>query len=99
MKKTSRTDSVAGAALTLACALAALWLLTHDGCAHPLGNALALAVYIATGLALLLPRATAAWAKAGRRREPGGGRRPRVVVGHAGGRGDCDRADRFERSF
>lgn len=32
-----------------------LWLLTHMGCAHPLGNLVALLLYVASGFMLLLP--------------------------------------------
>ena len=35
--------------------LALAWLLTHDGCAHPIGNTIALAVYVASGVLLALP--------------------------------------------
>lgn len=35
--------------------LALAWLLTHDGCAHPIGNTIALAVYVASGVLLTLP--------------------------------------------
>lgn len=42
---------------TLVMLLAFAWLMTHDGCAHPMGNVLALVVFVATGTSLLLPRA------------------------------------------
>lgn len=43
---------------TLVMLLAFAWLMTHDGCAHPMGNVLALIVFVATGTSLLLPYAT-----------------------------------------
>ena len=42
---------------TLVMLLAFAWLMTHDGCAHPMGNVLALIVFVAAGASLLLPRA------------------------------------------
>lgn len=42
-------------ALAAVCMLAAVWLLTHDGCAHPLGNSLALLAYVVSGVSLLMP--------------------------------------------
>lgn len=42
--------------LLAATATAALaWLLTHDGCAHPLGNTIALIAYVSAATTLLLP--------------------------------------------
>lgn len=42
------------------CAIVALgWLLTHDGCAHPVSNIIALAVWVTAGTMLLLPHAIA----------------------------------------
>ena len=35
--------------------LAVIWLLTHEGCSHPIGNTIALAVYVASGVLLALP--------------------------------------------
>lgn len=35
------------------------WLMTHDACMHPLGNTLALAAFLASGVGLLLPRVLA----------------------------------------
>lgn len=35
------------------------WLVTHDACMHPLGNTLALAAFLASGVGLLLPRVLA----------------------------------------
>lgn len=35
--------------------LALAWLLTHEGCSHPIGNTIALAVYVASGVLLALP--------------------------------------------
>lgn len=43
---------------TLVMLLSFAWLMTHDGCAHPVGNVLALAVFVAAGTSLLLPRMT-----------------------------------------
>lgn len=43
---------------TLVMLLAFAWLMTHDGCAHPVGNVLALVVFVAAGTSLLLPRMT-----------------------------------------
>lgn len=40
------------AAVTL---LALAWLLTHDGCMHPVGNTIALIVYVGCGAALATP--------------------------------------------
>lgn len=45
------------AAKTLVMLLAFAWLMTHDGCAHPMGNVLALVVFVSAGTSLLLPRA------------------------------------------
>lgn len=42
-------------ALAIIMLLALAWLLTHDGCAHPIGNTIALAVYVASGVLLTLP--------------------------------------------
>lgn len=47
---------------TLGMLLAFAWLMTHDGCAHPVGNMLALIVFVAAGTSLLLPR-MADWAE------------------------------------
>lgn len=41
-------------ALAIIMLLALAWLLTHDGCAHPIGNTIALAVYVASGVLLAL---------------------------------------------
>ena len=41
---------------TLVMMLAFAWLMTHDGCAHPMGNVLALVVFVAAGTSLLLPQ-------------------------------------------
>mgnify|MGYP001373301095 CR=1 FL=1 len=41
--------------LAIVMLLALAWLLTHDGCAHPIGNTIALAVYVASGVLLALP--------------------------------------------
>ena len=35
--------------------LALAWLLTHEGCSNPIGNTIALAVYVASGVLLALP--------------------------------------------
>lgn len=42
-------------ALAIVMLLSLAWLLTHDGCAHPIGNTIALAVYVASGVLLALP--------------------------------------------
>lgn len=31
------------------------WLLTHDGCAHPIGNTIATLAYVASGVMLATP--------------------------------------------
>lgn len=51
-KKKHNGETIALAIIML---LALAWLLTHDGCAHPIGNAIALAVYVASGVLLTLP--------------------------------------------
>lgn len=35
--------------------LALAWLLTHEGCSHPIGNAIALTIYLGSGVLLALP--------------------------------------------
>lgn len=35
--------------------LAVIMLLAHEGCSHPIGNTIALAVYVASGVLLALP--------------------------------------------
>ena len=35
--------------------LALAWLLTHEGCSHPIGNTIALTIYVASGVLLALP--------------------------------------------
>lgn len=50
------------AARPLVMLLAFAWLMTHDGCAHPVGNALALVLFLAAGTSLLLPHAVE-WAE------------------------------------
>ena len=42
---------------TLVMLLAFAWLMTHDGCADPMGNVLVLVVFVAAGTSLLLPKA------------------------------------------
>ena len=37
-------------ALAIIMLLALAWLLTHEGCSHPIGNTIALAVYVASGV-------------------------------------------------
>ena len=49
---------IGNATKTLVMPLAFAWLMTHDGCAHPVGNVLALVVFVAAGTSLLLPRMT-----------------------------------------
>ena len=44
-------------ALAVCCLASLAWLLTHDGCLHPIGNTITLVVYVASGTLLLLPRA------------------------------------------
>lgn len=48
-----------GETITLAIVmlLSLAWLLTHDGCLHPIGNMIALVVYVASGTLLVLPKA------------------------------------------
>lgn len=48
----TRVETIALAAITL---LALAWLLTHDGCMHPVGNTIALIVYVGCGAALATP--------------------------------------------
>ncbi|PLS24243.1 hypothetical protein BLI708_08465 [Bifidobacterium imperatoris] len=48
----TRIKTIALAAATL---LALAWLLTHDGCMHPLGNTIALIIYAGCGAALATP--------------------------------------------
>lgn len=45
------------AARPLVMMLAFAWLMTHDGCAHPVGNVLAMIVFLTVGTSLLLPHA------------------------------------------
>lgn len=47
------------AMLALAAICAFVWLMTHDACAHPMGNLLAMAVLTASAVRLLLPYAAA----------------------------------------
>lgn len=35
--------------------LALAWLLNHEGCSHPIGNTIALAIYLGSGVLLALP--------------------------------------------
>lgn len=42
-------------ALSVCCLASIVWLLTHDGCLHPIGNTIALIVYVASGTLLALP--------------------------------------------
>ena len=35
--------------------LALAWLLTHEGCSHPIGNTIALTIYLGSGVLLALP--------------------------------------------
>lgn len=35
--------------------LSLAWLLTHEGCSHPIGNTIALIIYVASGVLLALP--------------------------------------------
>lgn len=35
--------------------LALAWLLTHEGCSHPIGNIIALTIYLGSGVLLALP--------------------------------------------
>lgn len=42
-------------ALAIIMLLALAWLLTHDGCAHPIGNTIALTIYLGSGVLLALP--------------------------------------------
>ena len=37
--------------------LALAWLLTHEGCSHPIGNTIALTIYLGSGVLLALPLA------------------------------------------
>ena len=48
----TRIEAIMIAAVTL---LALAWLLTHDGCMHPVGNTIALIVYVGFGAALATP--------------------------------------------
>lgn len=51
-KKKHNGETIALAIIML---LALAWLLTHDGCAHPIGNTIALAIYLGSGVLLALP--------------------------------------------
>ena len=46
-----------GETITLAIVmlLSLAWLLTHEGCSHPIGNTIALIIYVASGVLLALP--------------------------------------------
>lgn len=35
--------------------LSLAWLLTHEGCSHPIGNTIALTIYLGSGVLLALP--------------------------------------------
>ena len=35
--------------------LALAWLLTHEGCSYPIGNTIALTIYLGSGVLLALP--------------------------------------------
>lgn len=35
--------------------LALAWLLTHEGCSHPIGNTIVLTIYLGSGVLLALP--------------------------------------------
>lgn len=60
--KTGVTPIIGRLLLAAVCLASMAWLLTHDGCAHPIGNTLALIAYVASGTVLLLPHAIA-WAE------------------------------------
>jgi hypothetical protein len=45
--------------LTAICLASAVWLLTHEGWAHPIGNTIAPMLYAASGCRLLQPKALA----------------------------------------
>ena len=50
------TRNILEAAALIVVALLALgWLLTHEGCAHPIGNTIALVVLVASLFPLLAP--------------------------------------------
>ena len=51
------TELACGAGLGVLCVAALGWLLTHDGCAHPIGHLLAMIVLVGAGTILLLPAA------------------------------------------
>lgn len=51
-KKKHDGETIALAVIML---LALAWLLNHEGCSHPIGNTIALAVYVASGVLLTLP--------------------------------------------
>lgn len=56
MTKSTLADRILMLALAVVCLGSLGWLLTHMGCAHPLGNLVALILYVASGLMLLLPK-------------------------------------------
>ena len=41
-------------ALAIIMLLALAWLLTHEGCSHPIGNTIALTIYLGSGVLLAL---------------------------------------------
>lgn len=51
------SELACGLGLGVSCVVSLGWLLTHDGCAHPIGNLLALLVLVGAGTILLLPAA------------------------------------------
>lgn len=48
-------DVLEVAALVVVALLALAWLLTHEGCAHPIGNGIALVALVASLVTLLAP--------------------------------------------